>query len=90
MEAGLRGCLFMRTAYTHATGSSLSHASCGIDPHYEAEHRLVWNDERRTNEEHTFVYEVSWIPELGVRRWFLRARDVIPPGGEACTARNCV
>jgi hypothetical protein len=37
-----------------------------IDSRYETEHRLVWNDEKRTNEEHTFVYEVSWIPEVGV------------------------
>ena len=60
-----------------------------IDPRYETEHRLVRNDEKRTNEEHTFVYEVSWIPEVGVWRSFLRARDVIPAGGEACTAKNC-
>jgi len=42
----------------------------GIDLHYEMEHRLVWNNERGTNEEHIFVYEVSWIPELGMPRWF--------------------
>ena len=49
----------------------------------------MWNDERRTNEEHIFVYEVSWIPELGVWRWFLPARGVTV-GGEVCTAKKCV
>jgi len=41
---------------------------------YETENRMVWNDEKRTTEEHSFVYEVSWVPELGGWRWFLRAR----------------
>lgn len=50
----------------------------------------MWNDERRTNEEHRFVYEVSRIPELGVWRWFLPARGVMPAGGEVCTAKKCV
>ena len=89
MEAGLRECFFMRTACTHATGLPVTTLPVGIDSHYETEHRLVWNDERRTNDEHIFVYEVSWIQELSVRRWFLRARSVIPAGGEVCTARNC-
>jgi hypothetical protein len=62
--------LFMRTAYTHATTLPVPTLPVGIDPHYETEHRLVWNDERSTNEEHIFVYEISWIPELGVCRWF--------------------
>ena len=60
----------MRTAYTHATAVPVPTLPVGIDPHYETEHRLVWNDERRTYEEHTSVYEVSWIPKLGVWRFF--------------------
>jgi hypothetical protein len=90
MEAGLRECFFMHTAYTHATALPFPTLPVGIDPHYETEHWLVWNDRRRTNGEHTFVYEVSWIPELGVWRWFLRAHGVIPAGGEVYTAKNCV
>jgi hypothetical protein len=81
--------LFMRSAYTHATALPVPTLPVGIDLHYETEHRLVWNDERSTNEEHIFVYEVSWIPELGVWRWFLRTCGVIPAGGEVCTAKNC-
>ena len=80
---------FMRTAYTHATAFPVPMPPAGTDPHYET-HRLVWNDERRTNEEHRFAYEVSWIPELGVWRWFLPARGVTPAGGEVCTAKKCV
>ena len=44
----------------------------GVDTHYETEHHTVWNDEERKQEEHEFVYEVSWVPELGVWRRFLR------------------
>ena len=81
---------FMRTAHTHATGFPVPMPPAGTDPHYETEQRLVWNDERCTNEEHRFVYEVSRIPELGVWRWFLPARGVMPAGGEVCTAKKCV
>jgi len=82
MVAGLRECFFMRTAHTHATALPVPTVPAGVDPHYETKHRLVWNDERHTTEEHIFVYEVSWIPELGVWRWFLRTRGVMPAGGE--------
>jgi hypothetical protein len=61
----------MRTALPHATALPLPTLPTGIDIHYETENRVVWNDKRRTNEEHAFVYEVSWISELGVWRWFL-------------------
>src|SRR5215472_2184486 len=80
----------MRTAHIHATALPMPALPAGIDLHYEMEHRLVWNNERGTNEEHIFVYEVSWIPELGVPRWFF-ARRLMPAGGEVCTAKkNCV
>ena len=45
------------------------------DTRYETDNRMVWNDEKRLNEEHSFVYEVSWVPELGEWRWFLRAHQ---------------
>lgn len=61
----------MQTAATHAKALSTP-ASLGEDTHYETENRTVWNDEERKQEEHEFVYEVSWVPELGVWRRFLR------------------
>jgi len=76
----------MRIAYTHTAAFSVPMPPVGTDRHYETEHRLVWNDERRANEEHIFVYEVSWIPE----QWFSPARGVMPAGGEACTAKKRV
>jgi len=60
----------MRAAYTHARAFPVPMPPAGTDPHCETAHRLVWNDERRTNEDHMFVYEVGWIPELGVSRCF--------------------
>ena len=68
MEARLREGRFMGTAYTHTPALPVPTLPVGIDPHW-----LVWNDERCTNEEHTFVYEISWIPKLGVWRFFLHA-----------------
>jgi len=47
--------------------------SSATETRYETENRMVWNNEKRANEEHSFVYEVSWVPELGEWRWFLRA-----------------
>ena len=45
----------------------------GTDSHLQTENRVVWNAEKHANEVHEFVYEVSWIPELGAWRRFLRS-----------------
>jgi hypothetical protein len=62
----------MRTTNTHATALSIPVVPPGVNPRYETENQMVWNEEKHASEEHEFVYEVSWIPELGVWRRFLR------------------
>ncbi len=49
----------------------------GVDTHWETENRMVWNQQRHTSEEHEFVYEISWITELGVWRRFLRSQRLV-------------
>jgi hypothetical protein len=46
----------------------------GVDTHWETQNRMVWNDRQHTSEEHEFVYEISWIAELGAWRRFLRSQ----------------
>ena len=46
----------------------------GVDVHWETENRVLWNEQERSAEEQELIYEVSWIPELGVWRRFLRSR----------------
>jgi len=46
--------------------------SMGTDQRLETEKRTVWDESTRTYQEHEFVYEVSWVPELGVWRRFLK------------------
>jgi hypothetical protein len=41
-----------------------------VDVRWEMESRLMWNEKERINEEKELIYEVSWIPELGVWRAF--------------------
>jgi len=45
----------------------------GVDMHWEAEKRVIWNEQERANEEQEPVYEVSGICELGAWRRFLRS-----------------
>jgi len=45
--------------------------------HWETENRMVWNQQQHTSEEHEFVYEISWITELGVWRRFLRSQRLV-------------
>jgi hypothetical protein len=45
-----------------------------VDVHWETESRLMWNEQERITEEQELIYEVSWIPELGVWRRFLKSR----------------
>jgi hypothetical protein len=70
----------MRTPDARATALPVPSVPLGTNPHHELENRVVWNDEKRANEVHEIVYEVSWIPELGVWRKFLRThRPVATP-----------
>jgi hypothetical protein len=62
----------MSTTNTHAMALPIPVVPPGINPHYETENRMVWNEEKYASEEHEFVYEISWIPDLGVWRRFLR------------------
>ena len=48
--------------------------SGAVGVHWETQIREAWNDQERAIERHELIYEVSWIPELGVWRRFLRSR----------------
>ena len=45
--------------------------------HWETRSRVVWNEQEHTREEHEFVYEISWIEELGLWRTFLRSHHKV-------------
>lgn len=45
-----------------------------VELYWEMESRFVWNEHERANEEREFVYEISWITELGAWRRFLRSQ----------------
>lgn len=45
----------------------------GVDVHWETQRRMMWNVGEHTSEERELVYEISWIPELGLWRSFLRS-----------------
>jgi hypothetical protein len=49
----------------------------GVDMHWETRRRVVWNEREHTSEEHEFVYEVSWIKELGLWRTFLQSHHKV-------------
>jgi len=48
--------------------------SKGVDTHWVTKNRTVWNEQERVSEERELVYEISWIPELGAWRSFLRSQ----------------
>jgi hypothetical protein len=49
----------------------------GVDVHWETQRGVVWNEREHTREEHEFVYEISWIEELGLWRSFLRSHHKV-------------
>jgi hypothetical protein len=61
-----------------ATSSSavlpISSFPTGVDVRWDTQRRVVWNEQRRTREEHELVYEISWIKEIGLWRSFLRSQ----------------
>ena len=46
----------------------------GVDAHWETQRRMVWNVREHRSEECELVYEISWVPELGLWRSFLRSQ----------------
>jgi hypothetical protein len=44
-----------------------------VDVHWETQIREMWNEQERAVERQELIYEVSWIPELGAWRRFLRS-----------------
>jgi hypothetical protein len=45
---------------------------------WETTNCVVWNDRERIAEKQELIYEVAWIPELGIWRRFLRSRRKLP------------
>ena len=45
-----------------------------VNEYRETQHRLVWNELEFATEEQELIYEVTWIPELGAWRRFLKSR----------------
>jgi len=45
--------------------------------HWEAVTCTVWNQHEHASEERELVYEISWIPELGTWRRFLRSQQKV-------------
>jgi hypothetical protein len=64
----------MYTAFSHPLTSPVAVFPGEVDVHRETENRVVSNEQECAAEEQELVYEVTWIPELGAWRRFLRSR----------------
>jgi hypothetical protein len=64
----------MSTAASSSTVPPISGFPAGVNGHWETRRQVVWNKLEHTREEHEFVYEISWIEELGLWRSFLRSQ----------------
>jgi hypothetical protein len=62
--------------------------SSGIDTHWETKNHTVWNEQERVSEERELVYEISWIPELGAWRSFLRSQRRLVTNSSLLQDRN--
>ena len=67
----------MSTAASSSTTLPISTFPEAVDVHWETQRGVVWNEREQTSEEHEFVYEISWIEELGVWRSFLRSHHKV-------------
>jgi hypothetical protein len=45
-----------------------------VDEYWETQNRLVWNESECAIEAQELIYEVTWVPELGAWRRFLKSR----------------
>jgi hypothetical protein len=68
----------MQEATSHIPTLPLPLFPAGVDTRWETTNCLVWNDRERLAEKQELIYEVAWIPELGIWRRFLRSRRKLP------------
>jgi len=68
----------MQEATSHIPTLPLPVFPAGVDTRWETANCLVWNDRERIAEKQELIYEVGWIPELGIWRRFLRSRRKLP------------
>jgi hypothetical protein len=65
----------MSGSITHAEALlDTTFLSNGVDTHWVTENHTLWNEQERVSEERELVYEISWFPELGAWRSFLRSQ----------------
>ena len=64
----------MLAVANHSIAFPVPGSLAGVDVHWEAQRRTVWNEHEHTSEERELVYEISWIAELGLWRSFLRSQ----------------
>ena len=57
-----------------ATPSFNSYFPVGTEIHWRTERRLLLNPQGGADELHELIYEIAWIPELGVWRHFLKSQ----------------
>jgi len=68
----------MQEATSHIPTLPLPLFPAGVDTRWETTNCVVWNDRERLVENQELIYEVAWIPELGIWRRFLRSRRKLP------------
>jgi len=68
----------MQEATSHIPTLPLPLFPAGVDTRWETTNCVVWNDRERLAENQELIYEVAWIPELGIWRRFLRSRRKLP------------
>ena len=64
----------MSAVTIHASALFVRAFPTALDTHWETVTCLVWNQHEHGSEECELVYEISWIPELGTWRRFLRSQ----------------
>ena len=64
----------MSAVGTHARALFVPTFLAAVDTHWETETCLLWNQHEDANEEHELVDEISWIPELGAWKRFLKSQ----------------
>ena len=67
----------MSAATTDAKAVFVPAFPTAVGTHWETVTCMVWNQHEHASEEREFVYEISWIPELGTWRRFLQSQQKV-------------
>ena len=74
LEVSARSLKMTCTTASYVPANNAAVLPARAEEYWETQNRMVWNESECATEEQELIYEITWVPELGAWRRFLKSR----------------